>query len=166
VYSVGRLLRSHSHYSRYLQIFFAHNIITNTKCSEKITVLLFQPNPTHGWTQPMSISVAATETHPVSSSFLYLGRDNISRLDSFFFVYRATLLCILARPSARFAGMQAILYIQFVKQRPPLSRIAPLPCVYLRVSAPLSNTWILGSILVHIQTTSRSVQSFLRCSRL
>jgi len=110
-------------HSRYLQIFFARNIITDTKCSEKITVLLFQPNPTHGYTQPVSISVAATETHPVSSSYLYLCRDNISRLDSFF-VYRATLLCILARPSARFA-------IQFVKQRPPLSRIAPLPCVYL-----------------------------------
>ena len=37
------------HYSRYLQIFSAHNNITNTKCNEKISVLLIQPNPT----QPM-----------------------------------------------------------------------------------------------------------------
>jgi len=36
-----------SHYSRYLQIFFARNIITSIKCSKKITVLLIQPNPTH-----------------------------------------------------------------------------------------------------------------------
>jgi len=41
VYTVGTL---RSHYSRYLQIFLAHNIITNTKCSEKLTVLLIQPN--------------------------------------------------------------------------------------------------------------------------
>ena len=31
----------------HLQIFSAHNNITNTKCNEKITVLLIQPNPTH-----------------------------------------------------------------------------------------------------------------------
>jgi len=54
MYSVGTL---RSHYSRYLKIFLAHNTITNTKCNGKITVLLTQPCPTHGWTHPMSISV-------------------------------------------------------------------------------------------------------------
>jgi len=52
--------------------FLSTNIITNTQCSEKITVLLIQPNPTHhmcwkmrlnpthGWTQTMSISGLAS----------------------------------------------------------------------------------------------------------
>jgi len=45
-----------SHYSRYLQIFLAHNTITNTKCNEKITLLLIhnptQPNP---WMDPTHV---------------------------------------------------------------------------------------------------------------
>jgi len=65
VYSVGTL---RLHYSRYLQIFLAHNTITSTKCNEKnnITSHSTRTNPSyvpenatkpsHGWTQPMSIS--------------------------------------------------------------------------------------------------------------
>jgi len=65
MYSVGTL-RSHS--SRYLQVYLAHNTITNTKFDDKIVLVLFiQPYPTpdpshvlenatHGWTQPRSIS--------------------------------------------------------------------------------------------------------------
>ena len=33
--------------SRYFQIFLAHDTITNTKCNDKITVLVIQPNSTH-----------------------------------------------------------------------------------------------------------------------
>ena len=123
-----------SHYSLYLQMFLAHNIITNTKCSEKnnSTSLSTQPNPTQPMDGPNPCpSLWQRQKRIQSALVFFIWAAIISPASTVFFVYRATLLCILARPSARFAGMQAILYIQFVKQRPPLSRIAPLPCVYL-----------------------------------
>jgi len=49
VFSYTHALITRSHYSRYLQIYFAHNIITNTKYSEKNnrTSHSTQPNSTH-----------------------------------------------------------------------------------------------------------------------
>jgi len=88
VYSVSTL---RSHYSRYLQIFLAQNIITNTKCSEKYQYFSF--NPTHSthhmcWkmrpnpTQPMDGPNPCPSLVCLSHSLLrvcYLGPENADR---------------------------------------------------------------------------------------
>ena len=61
MYSVGTL---RSHYWRYLQIFLAHNIITNTKCSETNNSTSHSTQPTlENATQPNAINPWMDPTH-------------------------------------------------------------------------------------------------------
>jgi len=61
-----------SHYSCYLQIFLASNTIARTKCNAIRTVLSIQSNPTHGWTQRMTIS-ELTMSHQIYLILLSIG---------------------------------------------------------------------------------------------